>query len=230
LLAVLGFLAYAVAVGGDFMAMGRFLIPSVPLVAVIFAEVVAALAPAGRAALALACAALSLLPAFNLHAAPRALREKLHFRWGNRFYLTEYESWERMKGHAEEWSAIGRALALHTSPGEAMTAQGIGCFGYFTELTIIDLLGLVNRELLTMRVRMSGDSAGHRVRPSAEYMRYLTDTLKPAYGGAEIAPSRAELRPLSEQAAEQFEELLFDLDPSKGFAPGSVLRILKVRY
>ncbi len=228
---VAGTLAYTLLVGGDFMTMGRFLVPALPFTVLLLAAAAHALDAPARVwrpvALGLACVALTLPTAFDVHVAPRAWREACHFRWGNKRYLTEHESWSRMKSHAQEWSTIGRALALHTAPGETMTASGIGCFGYFTDLFIVDVLGLVNREVATNPAYHDkrNESRGHQIHANQAYL----DLVRPRYAGAHVYP-RGEVRALNERQALDFEQLVFPLEEADGFPRDSVLVILRKRY
>ena len=113
-----------------------------------------------------ACAvALSLLPAFNLHLAPRALRERFHFRYNEPTPKTELEMWSFMRENARQWKELGRALAEHTKPGESITLGPIGAVGYYSGLTIYDSYGLVDRAVATARLprrRASPARAGAR--------------------------------------------------------------------
>ena len=137
---VLGAGGYAVLVGGDFMTSGRFLVPALPFLALLFGRT----APGPLAATVVV--ALSLPGAFNLQLAPEALRTQLHFRWSSE-YRTEFEQWERMRDQSREWTLLGRALAAHTQPGESLIHGTIGAVGYYSKLFIYDRFGLVNREV-----------------------------------------------------------------------------------
>jgi hypothetical protein len=164
---VAGTFAYAVLVGGDFMAMGRFLVPALPFLALAFTAALARLAAFGRAGLACAlalgaaCAALSLSPAFGRDVLPRSAREPFHFRWSNEQFVTEHEQWRNMRRNSQIWSALGRALARHTRPGESLIIGTIGAVGYHCELAIHDPYGLVNREPFAESTPQERRSPGH---------------------------------------------------------------------
>jgi hypothetical protein len=147
--------SYSVFVGGDFMAMGRFFFPAVVLLAPVFGEAVERVAhrPAGTGrAMLLVATGLVLLssipPSFGVHLAPRELRERLWFRWSSKGYESELTFWEGMRDRAAEWSLLGQALALHTNPEESLVIGPIGAVGYYSDLRIFDLYGLVSREVL----------------------------------------------------------------------------------
>jgi len=99
LLPVVAQAVFCIRVGGDFMAMGRFLVPALPIVAVMFGLAVDRLTlPWGRErtlALAIACVLIDLPPAFNLHVVPRGLRDLCHFRWNRPLEETEYVVWQQ---------------------------------------------------------------------------------------------------------------------------------------
>ena len=80
------FSAYAVVVTGDFMAMGRFLIPGLAFAAILLAWMLVDLwgrSPIRRAAtvvIASAIVTLGLLPGWDMHLVPESVRESFRFR------------------------------------------------------------------------------------------------------------------------------------------------------
>jgi len=148
--------AYSVFVGGDFMAMGRFFFPAVIFLALVFGEAIDQLvsSPAGnrRASLGVALGLLlvsSILPSFDLHLASKSVRESLWFRWSSKSYESEYVFWQGMHDRAEEWSLLGKALALHTTAEDSLVLGPIGAVGYYSKVRIYDQYGLVSREVLS---------------------------------------------------------------------------------
>ncbi|MEM7203021.1 MAG: hypothetical protein AAF628_22365 [Planctomycetota bacterium] len=142
---------YGVLVGGDFMAMGRFVLPAIPFLALIVgAWVSSAWAWKGAlpALLVTAAAIGGALPAlYDVHLTPPAWRESHAFRWGKE-YVTEYGFWHGMQTRAFRWANLGRALAVHTKPDESLVRGAIGAVGYYSGLVIYDQLGLVNRDVV----------------------------------------------------------------------------------
>jgi hypothetical protein len=135
---------YGVLVGGDFMTMGRFYLPALGFLALLFGALVSRLG-ALRYGLSVAGAVLLSLPAaFDRHVVPRPVREALHFRWSQP-YETEYAMWAGMKQRAEEWTRLGRAIALHTEPGDSVVLSAIGAAGYYSRRFVFDRHGLVSR-------------------------------------------------------------------------------------
>ncbi|MFN0244236.1 MAG: hypothetical protein ACKVWV_15210 [Planctomycetota bacterium] len=158
-------IAYAVYVGGDFMPMGRFVVPALPFVALAFSEVVRALAARHGTSIAsvagVAGIVLAVLPSFDVPLASRAVRERVHFRWNDTRVLTELEMWRGMKERAESWALLGRALGSATKPGESIVLGNIGATGYYSELTIYDVFGLTSREVARRTGQLVRASPGH---------------------------------------------------------------------
>jgi len=155
--------AYAVAVGGDFMTFGRFLVVGLPFAAVLLALAAEHLrrgGPLRAPALCVLCLALSVPAGFGVHAAPRALRERFHFRW-SRDYASELDVWRSQGEGARRWGAEGRELARILEPGDSLVAGAIGAIGYYSGAVIFDQYGLVTRGAPEdVIVRPRGD-AGH---------------------------------------------------------------------
>ena len=150
------FFAYGVAVGGDFMPMGRLLVPAMPFLALILASLVTRTQttrlarPATHGVLAVltaACVACSLAPAFDRHPVPRDVRQQFNFRWNITKFDSEYRQWRRMRKRVALGEELGRALAAHTQPGESLPYGRIGAVAYFSNLFILDQNGLVNLEV-----------------------------------------------------------------------------------
>jgi hypothetical protein len=53
---------------------------------------------------------LSLLPGFDLHPVPAALRARFHFRLNSPEAISEYAQWKLMRSLAYEWGLRGLAL------------------------------------------------------------------------------------------------------------------------
>lgn len=183
---VFGVFAYATLVGGDFMAMGRFLVPSLAFLAFAFgAALGVSFAPREEApprawfaplAATVACAALSLPAAWNVHVVPAALRESLRFRWNNPLWLSEHAQWVMMRDQARLWSFTGRALKARTKPGESLVCGTIGALGYYSDLWIHDPFGLVNREEFAPLTDEARRTPGHQRRVPLETFLALNPT------------------------------------------------------
>jgi arylsulfatase A-like enzyme len=188
---IVGALLYGILVGGDFFCMGRFLIPALPFLALLFALVVERWEQKwsgrrGPVALLLATAiTLSLLPGYDVHLVPEALRERFHFRWRVQEHRSEHQQWEFQRQNTRRWTELGRALARHSEPGESLVCGAIGAVGYYSGLVIYDRKGIVNREVA---LEIEGDarqSAGHEKHAPISFF----EDKRPTYIAAEIVPA-----------------------------------------
>ena len=124
--------AYVVFVGGDFMALGRFFVPTLPLMVLLACEAVREgwRAPAARAALTLAAL---LLP------------QHLQFDWtwsGRRYRFIDNAFME------QRWASLGRHFGAVVSSRTKVALSPIGAFGYYSGLPIVDILGLTHAAAL----------------------------------------------------------------------------------
>jgi arabinofuranosyltransferase len=226
--------ALSVLAGGDFLPMGRFLVPTLPLLAVILGGGVARLANAGARSVAAGVLAavlvLAALPAFEVDLVPRTWRAALDFRWSRRQFVGEVEQWRRVRDQALGEEQLARALLMHTRPGERLVRDAIGVVGYRTELVLLDRFGLVDREIGRADLPQLRASPGH---DRAVDGRYFLDR-RPEWLEAYLAPSAL---PLQAQVSPEFAELLatgqarveaFLLPAGAGFPPDAQLRL--VRY
>lgn len=184
-----GNLAYAIWIGGDFMPFGRFLLPLLPFSALLFAGVWSRSGGGRRALaaplLATLCVLQFALAAFDVNPVPQSVRARPHFR-ADRAWQSEVERWRDMNRNVAAWELWGRALALHTRPGESIVLGGIGAVGYYSELVILDLYGLVTPEVLIHARPRELASPGHDLR--VESSVFLP--MRPTYAGALVALER----------------------------------------
>ncbi len=143
--------AYAVLVGGDFMAMGRLLVPAAPFLALGAARVVAAMPPpaavlAGAVLLGGHAAALA-----DLTPVPVEVRKAWRFRFNTPAWRSEVAQWRFMDTNARRWGELGEALAAGTRPGESLVLGAIGAASFPHDLHIYDQYGLVTREVAARR-------------------------------------------------------------------------------
>jgi hypothetical protein len=187
-------LAYSILLGGDFMAMGRFLVPSLPFLAVAFG---AGLARIPRAAALVATAAAvvpSLLASAGVEPLSPVFRARFEFRHSSEDSPSEFQQWIKMRQQALRWAATGRALARHGAPGESLMIGTIGAIGYHSELVIHDPFGLVNREPFAAAAPDVRRSPGHQRRVPFE--TFLAK--RPTYLEALLVPREAPLAALRE--------------------------------
>lgn len=249
-------LAYAVAVGGDFMAWFRFLVPAVPFLALLGAAWVRSvpwarstsvaappsaspglrplggLGAGGLGAVLLFLPTLSLAPVVLERPVVHAsVREAVHFRWSRPGEPhSEFAKWRLQKERAESNAMLGKALALVAEPGESMVRQGIGAVGYFAGMTILDPHGLTDRGALEHGVRRSHKNAGHEILAPASYF----DPREPTYFGADLV-SLEEAQSVPERwkrgagRRSRFEVEIHPLDPGLGFPADCALRLVRYR-
>ncbi|MCP4590684.1 MAG: hypothetical protein GY842_08065 [bacterium] len=147
------FPAYAIAVTGDFMAMGRFLVPGLAFGTVLLAWMLSDLAERwirGRAYVTLigvAVTVIGALPAWDYHLVADEVRARFHFQGNMRTQLSEYAQWQYQRRNVEAWTLRGRALRAYAAEGFAPDASMviglIGAVGYYSDLFILDVYGLV---------------------------------------------------------------------------------------
>ena len=165
------FPAYSIVATGDFMAMGRFLVPGLAFNTILLAWLFDDLADnslARRAATGLLGAAtivIGALPGWNQHLVPAEVLAKFHFRHNKRIQRSEYAQWEFQRDNL--LAQVGRALKAYApkklEPNASIVFQGIGALGYYSDLFIYDQFGLVTPTVARRKVSSSGRmfSPGH---------------------------------------------------------------------
>jgi hypothetical protein len=158
---------YVASVGGDFMALHRFLAPLVPLLAVLVQQAICDLAVlvrlASRPRLASALLVVLLgLWGWNAYAVDRAtLRfEGAHDGIDSIAYLRRF---------ADDRILVGRWLRTH-APADALVAVGgAGALPYASRLPILDALGL-NDLHVAHKVAASSHRPGHQKAAPDDYI------------------------------------------------------------
>ena len=120
-------LVYVVRVGGDFMELARFFVPTLPVALLLGSLGFRRLTPS-RTAHWLAFAVLAgvgQVPQFRERPALAARHAQFE----------------------ERWSRIGEQLRRRSAPGTSVALAPIGAFGWHSRLELVDLLGLTNDEL-----------------------------------------------------------------------------------
>jgi len=149
--------AYSIATTGDFMTMGRFLIPGLAFNTILLAWMLNDLAGSHvlrqgiAAVLGLAVVVVGILPGWNVHIVPERIREKFHFRFNMNKYFSEYDQWQLQKSNAVSWADAGRALKIYAAkklpPNASLVIGAIGAKSYYSDLIIYDINGLVTAEV-----------------------------------------------------------------------------------
>jgi hypothetical protein len=156
------FPVFAVAAGGDFMAMGRFLVPGLPFATLLLAWTLQDLAAGGRwrrvaaGFLGLSAIAAGALPAWDRHLVPEEIRARFHFRHQSGSYRSEHAQWAFQAANAAYWRRLGRALAAYAPgrlpPEPSLVTSATGAVGYFSDFRIFDQAGLVDRRVARRRI------------------------------------------------------------------------------
>lgn len=237
-----GSLGYALWVGGDFMPFGRFVFSATPFLALLLALCLRpgsgssadsrdqsrprpwALAVGGLAVL------LNLACCFGHNPVPRAWRAPFHFRL-NSEWKSELEMRAAMQARTEDWTRLGKALALATQPEQSMILAGIGAIGYHSRLQILDRYGLVTPEVIEHAEPRENASPGHDIEVPTTYF-YGHD---PSIGGAFFAgvnappdynlPPGWAQHPISKMTTIERHAL----PEGQGFAPGVELRLIRFK-
>jgi hypothetical protein len=164
---------YAMVVGGDWMTMGRFLVPGLAFQAIVFGCLLQSFWNSSRfrqtllsGAVGIAIA-VSLLPAWNIHLVPRSVRVPFRFMYSHPGFRSEYERWVLHSRESLVWKEIGLTLRGYAHPGDSLVVGAIGAVGYYSGLFIYDRFGLVTRKVaLLPRGDGSLRSPGHDVKVS----------------------------------------------------------------
>jgi arabinofuranosyltransferase len=151
-------IGYSIAVGGDYMTMGRFLVPMLPFYALLVGSLLDWLWERGHsmrnavlvAATATSVIALGLLPGADIHVVPERIRQRVD--WKSPPYLTEVEKWYVGRRHSLRQKEMALALKESARPEDSLVAIAIGNLGYYSRLHIYDQGGLINREVASRPV------------------------------------------------------------------------------
>jgi hypothetical protein len=133
---------FVALVGGDFMDLGRYLVPVLPLAAILagaaWAQVVAEAArrPAARTALASAV----LVAAVGLGVATS--RDSIARR-----PYRGLDSIGLLRAYSHEWTLVGEHLSAVAAPSDSIAITAAGIVPYISRLYTIDELGLVAPDL-----------------------------------------------------------------------------------
>ena len=170
----LAFPAYAAAIGGDWMPMGRFLIPGLAFGVLLMGWLVARLWERLSSRLVVMAVVITtitvgLLPAWNVHLVPESVRRLFHFRYLSPF-RTEYEMWRVEPNFFTDRKEEALALKAHFTPGDSIVLGKIGLLGYYSDLHIYDRSGLVDRRVaMRPRTRNPLRMPGHDSKVSTDF-------------------------------------------------------------
>jgi arabinofuranosyltransferase len=166
---------YVIKVGGDFMGLYRFILPVVPLAAVVTAEasrrLYAVLAP--RLGGLAAGLTLGVVGAGFVIGSVHTSRQALGYVGAdNGIDMPAY-----LKHYAEERIPIGLWLRAHRGPADLATFGGAGVIPYYSEIPGFDVFGLVDATIAHDPRMTVGSRPGHQKWGSDEYMLSRKPTL-----------------------------------------------------
>jgi hypothetical protein len=172
-LVIAGVSLHVVRVGGDFMALGRFLVPLLPLFAILLVRALEALRPQLTRLPRRALVALALAVAAGLGA-----RTVQVDRWAMTVGSeggVDRIGW--LKLFAGQCTAVGKHLAATAPPDASLATTAAGIIPYYSRLYTLDVLGL-NDEWIAHKVEPRGNRPGHtRVAPESYVLQKQIDYL-----------------------------------------------------
>ncbi len=158
---------HVIRVGGDFMALHRFLVPLMPVLAVVAAlgirALVEALREAGHGRLRLSLAALVMTGLLGVHVA-RVDHQAL--KVGSEGGVDSI-GWLAM--FAGQCTAIGKWLRENAPADASLATTAAGIIPYYSRLYTVDVLGL-NDEWVAHNVPAHGNRPGHTKSAPLDYL------------------------------------------------------------
>ncbi len=148
-------IAGVIFVGGDGLAMDRFIVPIIPLWLLLWVKLLSEIpdwiartlpripAGAGRVLVYVIIIALATSLAFK----PRTARQYLLY--------TEHIV------EVPDWIAVGRWLHENAPPDASVACVPIGAVGYYSRLTVFDMLGLTDHHIARRELPLGGGWVGH---------------------------------------------------------------------
>ncbi len=156
-------------VGGDFMALHRFLVPILPALALCTGMGAGAWMErwgrSGARWVAPACLLVVLGLCYAIHA-DRIDRRALEVRHDPSLRI---DSIGLIRRYAESWSDVGRWLKDNSAAGTSIAVEAAGAIPYYSGLPAVDILGL-NDEWIAHHVESSATRPGHSKRAPPEYL------------------------------------------------------------
>jgi len=169
------FAAYAVKVGGDFMGLYRFVLPVVPLGAVLVQESMRRLAQrlrpvVGWPVLTLAVAAVAV--AFVAGSLRVSRTARTFIGADNGIDTPGY-----LKKYAEDRIPVGQWFGKNAHPDDLMTVGGAGVIPYYSGIPAYDVFGLVDAHIAHDQHMSVSNRPGHEKWGSDAYMLSRNPTL-----------------------------------------------------
>lgn len=133
-------LGWPVLAGGDFMAFSRFLLPALPLMAVVLGDVSARSQPVRWAGVV--ASLLGAVAVTGVEPLRAPLGDLVSFRTAANA-PTERGIWQTEHDQVAVLAEVGRTLDAHVPPRSTAVFGAIGAVGYHSRLDIYDRFGLV---------------------------------------------------------------------------------------
>ncbi len=166
------FPVYAMVVTGDYMPMGRFLIPGLAFATILLAWLLGDFAGNSvrrttlATALGLAIGLLGALPGWDVHVVPKEYRAWCNYRMQNaRNTDTEYSRWVALSKKVKSWRRRGRLVRAYAEqslePPVSMVIRALGAIGYETDFIMYDCAGLTDPKIARRDITEWLDQPGH---------------------------------------------------------------------
>jgi hypothetical protein len=171
----LAFAFYVAEVGGDFMGLYRFILPVLPLGAVVLAESVRRLHALARPRLGVwvPSVALALVAAGFVAGSVHTTRQAVTYVGADNGIDTP----AYLKKYAEDRIPVGQWLGRYGQPDDLMTVGGAGVIPYYSEIRAYDVFGLVDTTIAHDPRMTASSRPGHQKWGSDEYMLSRKPTL-----------------------------------------------------
>lgn len=153
---------YVILVGGDYMALSRYLMPMLPLIYLLLQDLCWAVTskPAALGLPTIIAAVFIVFAAANLYANHRAGRV-----WNE----NGIDSIGALKDYTETWTDAAYMIRQNSLPSDTIAVTAAGIIPYYTELYTVDILGLMAPDLSKYRKRPGIDRVGHSLSIEPEY-------------------------------------------------------------
>lgn len=155
LLTVLAYLMYVVYIGGDYMAMFRFIVPIIPLIYLLIQELFRIGYHSGRGVQRANISLLVVLSLFVIIPSvdPGLLKQLKFPGWMLEYYAkpsfmhgykegVEIERW-----HSNRLVVIGKFFKIYAKPGESLLTNAVGAISFYSGIKIYDTSGIVDTHI-----------------------------------------------------------------------------------
>jgi arabinofuranosyltransferase len=154
---------YIIFIGGDFMALYRFYMPLLPLTYFLFHRLYwnAGNSTYQTRISPFVLGALAIFISINAYSG-------LKSKGDNHSY--NLDSIGRMETYCDQWSRIGRFIAVNSRPSDTIAVTAVGAIPYYSGLYTIDMLGLEARDLSKYESAQIPGGPGHMISLATKYL------------------------------------------------------------